>query len=93
MPMQRLLKTVAFDPEAAELLISAFDAAWNVLRISGSTLGGDDMANITREVLAERIIAMGRRGERDRQCLVTDALIHVANHDVLSRDWPTAANK
>jgi hypothetical protein len=67
MPILPLLKTQAFNSDAAEALASAFDALWNV------------MAIITREVLAVRIIAMRRTGEKDRQRLVNDALARVAN--------------
>ena len=86
MPILPLLKTAAFDPEATKTLASAFDTAWNVLRRSGSTLAADDKAVVTREVLAKRIIAMGRTGERDRQRLVNDALVHAANCKMISRE-------
>ena len=90
MPTLPLLKTAAFDPEATKVLASAFNAAWDVLRRSGSTLAADNMAVVARDVLAKRIIAMGQTGERDRQRLVNDALVHVANSKLISREgWPT----
>jgi hypothetical protein len=85
MPILRLLRTAAFGPEATETLASAFDAAWNVLRRSGSTLVANDKAVMTREVLAKQIIAVGRTGERNQERLVKDALTHVASCETISR--------
>jgi hypothetical protein len=85
MPILRLLRTAAFGPEATETLDSAFDAAWDVLRRSGSTLVANDKAVMTREVLAKQIIAVGRIGERNQERLVKDALTHVASCETISR--------
>ena len=85
MPILRLLRTAAFDPEATETLSSAFDTAWNVLRRSGSTLAANNKAVMTREVLAKQIIALGRTGERNQERLVKDALAHVASCETISR--------
>ena len=91
MPILPLLKTAGFDPEATKTLASAFDSAWSVLRRQVSTLAANENAVVTREVLAKRIVAMGRTGERDRQCLVNDALVHVANSKLFSHEgWPSA---
>jgi hypothetical protein len=86
MPIQRLLKTATFDDEATKTLASAFDIAWGVIKRSGSTLGADHNAIATRETLANRLIAMARTGERDRQRLVNDALVNVANCKEISRE-------
>jgi hypothetical protein len=59
MPILRLLRTAAFDPEATETLTSAFDTAWNVLRRSGSTLVANDKAVMTREVLPRKSLHWG----------------------------------
>jgi hypothetical protein len=71
------LREAAFDPTASEILGAAFDAAWDTVKKSGSPLGGEAQATITRERLAKRIIEMGKRGERDQQRLVADALAHL----------------
>jgi hypothetical protein len=78
MPMDSLLANRAFDPNLTALLASAFDAAWDTVKKSGSARAADDQATSTREVLAKRIIEMGQKGERDRQRLVDDALAHLA---------------
>ena len=85
MPILRLLRTAALDPEATETLSSAFDTAWNVLRRSGSTLAANNKAVMTREVLAKQIIALGRTGERNQERLVKDALAQVASCETISR--------
>jgi hypothetical protein len=77
MPIAGLLANTAFDPDTVALLSSAFDTAWATLKKSGSPLAADDQAAPTREFLAKRIIAMGHKGERDRQRLVDDALAYL----------------
>jgi hypothetical protein len=78
MPIASLLADAAFDPDTIELLASAFETAWNAVKKSGSPLAAEDQAASTRELLAKRIIEMGHKGERDRRCLVDDALAHLA---------------
>jgi hypothetical protein len=78
MPMGQLLTNAAFDPDTITLLASAFDTAWDTLKKSGSAFAADDRAASTREMLAKRIIEMGKDGERDPQRLVDDALAHLA---------------
>jgi hypothetical protein len=56
-----------------------------VLIRSGSALATGHKALATREALAERIIAMGRTGERNRERLVNAALVHVASPEMISR--------
>jgi hypothetical protein len=54
MPILPLLKTAPLDPDATKTLASAFDAAWNVMRRSSSTLAADDKAIVTREAFAKQ---------------------------------------
>jgi hypothetical protein len=77
MPIAQLLSQTAFDPETVALLSSAFDTAWDTLKKSDSPLAADGQAASTRELLAKRVIATGRKGERDKQRLVADALAHL----------------
>jgi len=85
MPILRLLKTEAFNREAAMTLASAFNAAWVVLRKSRSKLAAHDKAGMTRHVLANQIIEIGRAGERDQQLLMKEALAYVASYAMISR--------
>jgi hypothetical protein len=77
MPIDSLLENAAFDLETTALLASAFDAAWDTVKKSGSPLAANENAASTRNLLAKRIIKMGQQGERDRQRLVDDALAHL----------------
>lgn len=81
----QILDSEVVEPEATQTLTAAFDIAWNVLRRSGSTLAADQNAIVARRVLAKRIIVMWRSGERDEQCLVQAALVHVASCKMISR--------
>ena len=78
MPIAGLLANTAFDSDTVALLSSAFDSAWDTLKKSGSPFAAEGQAAPTRELLAKRIIAMGLKGERDRQRLVDGALAFLA---------------
>ena len=78
MPIASLLAKSGFDPDTTALLASAFDAAWDALKKSGSARAADSEAALTREVLAKCIIDMGEKGERNRRRLVDGALAHLA---------------
>ena len=63
-----------FDVDTTIILASAFDAAWLSLQTSGSPFSADDRAAGTRDLLAQRIIEIAQRGERDRRRIVEEAL-------------------
>jgi hypothetical protein len=68
MPIRRFLEPGAkFDPDDLTIMSEAFEAALRRLGPAGK-------AAKTREVLARRIIAVARRGERDREKMCTQAL-------------------
>jgi hypothetical protein len=71
------LADAAFDAEATRVLGLAFEAAWQVVKTSGA-VADEAQADSIRECLAKRVIEMGRRGERNRDRLVEDALLHLA---------------
>jgi hypothetical protein len=64
----------AFDTETTHLLCAAFDAAWETVLASGTPLDDARQTAAARELLAKHIIEMVRRGERDPQQLVENAL-------------------
>jgi hypothetical protein len=72
------LTEAAFDTEATRVLGAAFEAAWQMLKTSGSAPADEAQADSIRECLAMRVIEMGRRGERNHDRLVEDALLHLA---------------
>jgi hypothetical protein len=67
MPIRTFIQPGAFDPEAIGAMIEAFDAACE-------KLGDIDQPEVAREVIAGRIIAAARLGERDPARLVEAAL-------------------
>ena len=79
MSILRLLGKHTFDVETTIILASAFDAAWLSLQISNSPVAADDRAAETRGLLAQRLIEVAQRGERDKRRLVNEALAQFAN--------------
>ncbi len=63
-----------FDPETADLLAEALEAAWNALRAKGEFRNPAKAAD-TRTLLAKYLIEIAGRGERDRDRLHQQALI------------------
>jgi len=74
MSILKLLGKHTFDVDTTIILASAFDAAWLSLQTSGSPFAADDRASRTRDLLAQRIIEIALRGERDKRRLVEEAL-------------------
>jgi hypothetical protein len=87
MPIVPLLANAAFDSETTRQLGLAFEAAWQAVKTSESTLGDESHAASIREILAKRVIEMGRRGERNHDRLVENALDHLEK----MREAPDAA--
>ena len=67
MPINSFMQPGAFEPEAIAAMSEAFDAACEKLGDSGQL-------EMTREVIARRIIAAARFGERDSARLLEAAL-------------------
>jgi hypothetical protein len=65
----------AFDAETTHLLGAAFDAAWDAMLSSGNPPLEVRQATAVRESLAKHLIEMVRRGERNPQRLVEDAVL------------------
>ena len=68
-----------FDPEATHAMGAAFDSAWEDLEASGNIFSPQFTADWARKKLAERILTMVLRGERDPDHLSDDALAHLAH--------------
>jgi hypothetical protein len=77
MPIVSLFAKRSFDPETTSMLASAFEAAWETVKKSGSPLAADGQALSTREILAKRISERAQVGERDPKTLISDALSHL----------------
>ena len=67
MPIRTLAQPGAFDPEAIAAMTEAFDVACEKLRDT-------DQPEVAREVIAGRIVAAARLGERDPARLLEAAL-------------------
>jgi hypothetical protein len=78
-------RSAVFEPEVTAAMQAAFQAAWRRLKDSGSVLAAPFKADLTRKVLALRIIATARSGEHDIDRLRDDALMHVHNGG-----WPVS---
>jgi len=78
MRMVALLSNAAFDDETTQLLGAAFEAAWEKVETAGSARADDSQAALTRDALAKRIIELAKRGERDPDRLVENALDYLA---------------
>jgi hypothetical protein len=76
MPVVVLREEASFDSEVTRLLGTAFEAAWERLKTSG-TLADQSQAPLARELLAKRIIDVAKRGERNQDRLVESALVHL----------------
>jgi hypothetical protein len=70
-----------FDPDAVDILVAAFDGAWQSINASGANLF-DKQSELTRALLAKYIIEQARQGELD-QCRLRDgALLHLAQSNL-----------
>ena len=68
---------MVFDPEAIELLESAFEDTWNRLQKSGSRFARPGYSRAMREVIARRIIEMAQNGEINPQTLAEQTVLFV----------------
>ena len=66
--------STVFDPEAVQVLASAWDDAWARMEKAGSRLARPAYSRVMREVVAKRIIDMAQRGVRDQGKLAADAV-------------------
>ncbi|HEY7299123.1 MAG TPA: hypothetical protein VH684_14555 [Xanthobacteraceae bacterium] len=84
--LQEQNKLAAFDPDEVQLLVRAFEDAFNVIQRSGAPLSLNGHAVRTRELLAARIIELASRGERDPKRLRDEAILYLAQYSVSDRD-------
>ena len=63
MPTITTIRNVSFNPQVAQLMADAFEAAWQELKTSGSSFAAPFREEWTRETLALRIIDLAQAGE------------------------------
>jgi hypothetical protein len=73
-----LFRATAFDPETVKTLCDAYDKARKSLHDTGQP-------HIVNEIIAERIIALAKAGERDPDKLCEGALVALGNKAVFER--------
>jgi hypothetical protein len=78
MSIDGLVQGTGFKPEETQILIEAFDKAWDKFKESGSALAEDACAPSTRALLAKRIVEKAQAGERHTDRLIEDALNYLA---------------
>jgi hypothetical protein len=79
------LRGEAFDPEMIKTLTTAFEGAWGQLDATHHVSAAPTVAEKTREILAKRIIAMARTGERSPDRLRRGGLVIVMQNEQLQR--------
>jgi hypothetical protein len=73
-----LLPQSAFDPEIIEILVAAYEDAWEKIEQSGSAFASPRYRRAAQEIVAKRIIEMAQRGEREPTRLADDAVAYLA---------------
>jgi hypothetical protein len=73
-----LLPQSAFDPEIIEILVAAYEDAWEKIEQSGSIFASPRYRRAAQEIVAKRIIEMAQRGEREPARLTDDAVAYLA---------------
>jgi hypothetical protein len=71
-----------FDPEAINILVDAFDDAWQSLIASGAPFAEERYRDKARLILAKHIIELARLGERDKKRLTESALLELARSNL-----------
>lgn len=69
-------ETNIFAPEVILILVAALEEAWAAFQ--ASDIQFDGLAEDAQEILATRIIATAKGGERDQSRLAGDAVGHLA---------------
>ena len=83
--MRRLLAElgVIFDPDDMQILVAAFDKAWEAVQASG-VIYPEDKVELVRAILAKHIIAAAKDGERDHGRLRDGALVALTRSNLRS---------
>jgi hypothetical protein len=75
-----LLQNHSFDPEQVTILAAAFDDAWETIKRSGSTYASAPYERRAREIIAEHILDLARRGLMDCHRLSAEAVAYLAKN-------------
>jgi hypothetical protein len=72
-----------FDADDIQILVAAFDKAWEAVQASG-VIYPEDKVELVRAILAKHIIAAAEDGERDHGRLRDGALLALAQSNLRS---------
>ncbi len=73
-----------FDADDIQILVAAFDKAWEAVQASG-VIYPKDKVELVRAILAKHIIAAAEDGERDHGRLRDGALLALAQSNLRTR--------
>ena len=90
MPIRSLLSEARFKPDQTEVIVKAFDDAWDQLRGEQSDPA---MESLLRTALAKRIIETAHRSDLDAQALRDDAITHIRNSSLWPDPRPAGADR
>jgi hypothetical protein len=93
MSMHSLPTNNVFDVETTKILASAFDAAWEEIKTSDGSPAGERHASATRELLAKYIMALAKRGEKNPNRLIKNALRRLGRVTVESPMFDKCQNR
>jgi hypothetical protein len=72
-----------FDADDMEILVAAFDKAWEAVQASG-VIYPEDKVELVRAILAKHIVAAAKDGERDHGRLRDGALVALTRSNLRS---------
>jgi hypothetical protein len=72
-----------FDADEMQILVAAFDKAWEAVQASG-VMYSEDKVELVRAILAKHIIAAAKDGERDHSRLRDGALLALTRSNLRS---------
>jgi len=71
-------QSVAFEPEAIEMMVQAFDIAWATIEQTVFLDGPDEAKTILRNRVAQNILSSATDGERDPNRMAQFAVRYLA---------------
>lgn len=77
-----------FDTDAINILVGAFDDAWQTLMASDAPFAEDRYRETARLIMAKHIIELVRLGERDQGKLAESALLELSQANLKSGGRP-----
>jgi hypothetical protein len=90
MPIRSLLSETRFRPDQTEVIVKAFDDAWDQLRGEQSD---PVMEPLLRTALAKRILETAQQADIDARKLRDDAIGHIRNSHLWPDPRPVGADR